>query len=201
MLQWQPGDQVLIEMMVFGKPFMTLPVTVVWDRPDELALWVADRTTYWHRVQLDGSGVPRVVSASAFAQLDTQLVPTTASGRTALVVVRPGRAHAIHLQWDMPGWRFRQWYVNLQTPFERTSRGIQSTDQFLDIVVDPGLTWRWKDEDELDEAVRLRRLSIGEAAAIRAEGEQVLLDIVNGRPPFSHAYTLWRPTPLNGAER
>lgn len=194
-MRWQPGDQVLVEMMDFGMPFMVLPVTVVWDRPDELVLWFAEGTPYRHRVQRDSSGIPRVASPSAFAQLDTQLVPTTAPGRTALVVLRPGRAHAVQLHWDMPGWRFRQWYVNLQTPFARTTHGIRSTDRFLDIVVDPDLSWRWKDEDEAQEAVRVGRLTSAEAAAIREEGERVVTDIEAGRPPFDRTYTQWRPDP------
>lgn len=195
MVRWRPGNQVLVEMMDFGMPFMRLPVTVVWDRPDELALWFADGTPYSHRVQGNGSGIPRVAPPAAFAQLETRLVPTTAPGRAALAVIRPGQAHAVQLHWDMPGWRFRQWYVNLQTPFERTTRGIRCTDRFLDIVVAPDRTWRWKDEEELDEAVRVDRLSTAEVAAIRAEGARVVLDIETGRSPFTDTYTQWRPDP------
>jgi hypothetical protein len=192
-VRWQPGDQMLVEMVDFGMPFMRLPVTVVWDRPDELALWFAEGTTYWHRVQRDGSAMPRVLSPAEFARLDTRFVSTTVPGRTALAVLRPGRAHAIQLHWDMPGWRFQQWYVNLQTPFERTTRGIRSTDQFLDIVVNPDQTWRWKDYGELDEAVRVDRLTTVEAAAIRSEGERVAGEIERGHSPFVRAYTQWRP--------
>ena len=127
------------------------------------------------------------------ATRDTHLVPTTAPGHTVLAMLVPGRSHAVQLHWDMPEWRFRQWCVNLQTPFELTRCGIRSTDRFLDIVVDPSLNWRWKDEDEVEEAVRVGRLTIAEAAAIRNEGERVIADIEAVRPPFSDAYTRWRP--------
>lgn len=195
MARWQPGDHVLLEMTDLGMTFMALPVTVAWDRPDELALWFADSTPYRHRVQADGSGIPRVVPFSTFEQLDTRLVPTTVPGRAALAVIRPGRAHAVQLHWEMPGWRFRQWYVNLQTPFERSATGIRSTDQFLDIVVAPNLTWRWKDADEIEEAVRVDRLAELDAAAIWAEAQRVVAEIEAGAPPFTTEYTAWRPDP------
>ena len=83
--------------------------------------------------------------------------------------------------------------ISSRPPCRGTQGGIRSTDRFLDIVVDPSLNWRWKDEDEVKEAVRIGRLTIAEAAAIRNEGKRVIADIEAGRPPFSDVYTRWRP--------
>ena len=52
-------------------------------------------------------------------------------------------------------WEQLSWYVNLQTPTIVADGRIDTTDQALDIVVSPDGEWRWKDEDELAEAVEL----------------------------------------------
>lgn len=195
MLPWQPGTAIVLEMMGFGVPFMTLPVTVAWDRPDALALWFADGTPYLDRLQPDGTGIPRVITADVFARLETHEVVRVAPGRTVLAVIQPGRSHAIQLHWEMPGWRFRQWYVNLQAPIERDEHGVRTTDHLLDLVVNPDFTWRWKDEDELAEGVDIGRVTPQDAERIRTEGERVLADLAARRPPFTSEYTGWRPDP------
>jgi hypothetical protein len=43
------------------------------------------------------------------------------------------------------------WYVTFQRPYRRMSLGIEAMDLMLDIVIEPGLSWRWKDREEFDE--------------------------------------------------
>jgi Protein of unknown function (DUF402) len=93
-----------------------------------------------------------------------------------LALIRWGRAHAVELLWDGETGDFAGWYVNLQEPLRRSPLGFDTDDLVLDIRVQPDGTWQWKDEDELQEAVRLGRFSEAEARAIRAEGERVLQD-------------------------
>jgi len=80
------------------------------------------------------------------------------------------------------------WYVNLQTPTVVRDDRVDTTDQALDIVVSPSGEWRWKDEDELDEAVELGIWTEREAAVIRAEGERVL-----EARPWPTGWESWRP--------
>lgn len=193
--RWRRGDVVQLEMMGFGVPFMALPVRVVGDSPGMTALFFQDGTAYRQLVQEDGSFVPRVMTAEVFGALTTRYVRMTQPGRSVFALVPDGRAYAIHLSWTTPEWTFRRWYVNLQTPLERIAAGFRSVDQFLDIVVRPGLTWSWNDENELAEAVEIGRLSQRDADAIRSEGERVVDDIEHRRWPFDGSMTSWRPDP------
>jgi hypothetical protein len=84
---------------------------------------------------------------------------------------RPGARHSIEVYWKLD-WAHWSWYVNLQSPVEVNGRCVDTTDQALDIVAKPDGSWRWKDEEELAEAVELGIWT--EAAEIRAEGERVL---------------------------
>ena len=113
-----------------------------------------------------------------------------------LLLVAPGDAFSVLLFWDGPNWNLSSWYVNLQTPFERTGLGIDFVDHFLDIVVGPDLSsWEWKDEDELHEATQLGLLSQSMANQIREAGERVIRRVKTGRSPFGDGWEKWRPEP------
>jgi uncharacterized protein len=112
------------------------------------------------------------------------LEPGTTS-REALALTRPGAAHSIYLFWD--DGRFSHWYVNLEEPLRRNAVGFDTFDHKLDLIVEADGAWRWKDEDELEEAARR---GILDAAAVRAEGERVL-----AAWPFPTGWEAWRPDP------
>ena len=99
----------------------------------------------------------------------------------------PGARHSIEIYWTLE-WEQLSWYVNLQTPTEIRNGWIDTTDQALDIVVSPAGEWRWKDEDELAEAVELGIWSEREAEEIRAEGARV----IDARP-WPTGWEEWRP--------
>jgi hypothetical protein len=194
-MSWCPGDSVVYEGTGLGKLLKVVPVRVVADEPHLLALYFAEGTTYLDRIMINGDPIPRVISPAAFADLATQMVKRQYPGRSLLVLTRPGDAHAVHISWEMPGWHFLNWYVNLQTPMERTERGFRSTDQYLDIVVQRDLSWKWKDEDELEEAVTAGCLIRKDADEVIREGERVVADVEAGRFPFDASLIGWRPNP------
>ncbi len=195
MQRWRSGDHVLYQTMIMGQPSATIPVTVVADEPDLLVLYLAPGTLHRWLVIGPGEPLPRVIPPDTFARMPKQYVIEEWEPSPILLVTQPGRAHAVHHNWSRPDWVFERWYVNLQDPVERWEKGFRTTDHFLDLVVQPDLTWRWKDEDELQEAVAVRRLSADSAREIRCEGERVVADILAGRPPFDGSWRDWRPDP------
>jgi predicted RNA-binding protein associated with RNAse of E/G family len=88
-------------------------------------------------------------------------------------------AHAIGHFWSDASDEFVGYYINLQAPLRRTPIGYDSFDHVLDIVVAPDGSWRWKDEDEFEEAIQLGLFTPDEAADIRAEGERVIARLSN----------------------
>jgi predicted RNA-binding protein associated with RNAse of E/G family len=87
--------------------------------------------------------------------------------------VRRGDAHSLWHFWD-EAWNFVCWYVQLQTPTFERENVLETTDHALDVIVEPDGTWRWKGEDDFAEAQALGIFTAEEAAAVRAEGEQVI---------------------------
>ena len=193
--RWSPGDRILYQALIMGQPSATIPVTVVADEPDLVALYLAPGTLHSWLVVGPGEPLPRVIPPTDFAQMAKQYVVEEWEPSPILLVTRPGQAHAVHHNWSQPEWRFQHWYVNLQDPLERRDWGFRTTDHFLDVVVQPDRSWRWKDEDELEQAVTVGRIGAELASEIRQEGERVVADVTAGRPPFDGSWRDWRPNP------
>jgi hypothetical protein len=106
-----------------------------------------------------------------------------------------GVAAAPILFWD-ERWRPRYWYVNLETPPTPTPIGFDFTDHVLDVLVSINRTTvTWKDEDELEQAIRLGLFTAREADRFRENGERAVERLVNREPPFDRDWTDWRPDP------
>ena len=157
------------------------PFRVVEDTPERLAFWTCEGASMKLPADPDGNRIRQ-------QRDDFTLVDEVWRGNDSLRIAIPGAAHSVLLWW-VEG-ELQGWYVNLETPLRRTSIGFDYLDQKLDLVVRPDGSWRWKDEDELAEAVELGILDRDEAAAVRAEGERVL-----AAWPFPTGWEEWRPDP------
>jgi len=168
--RFAPGDAILMRDVWRGEIHLACSVRVVQDTLDLLVTWLASGTPYKRPA----------VRALPFGQ---PLVDRPWSAPGALQLTRPGDAHSV--------WIFEDsWYVNLQEPLRRTALGFDTHDQLLDVVRSRDGRWRWKDEDELADAVRRGFVSEDEAAAIRAEGERVI-----AADPFPTGWEAWEPDP------
>jgi hypothetical protein len=106
--------------------------------------------------------------------------------RDQVCVARPGRAHSVFLFWQDDG-ELEHWYVNFERPLRRTPVGFDTFDEKLDLIVRPDGTYRWKDEDELEQAAAAGLL---DPDAVRAEAARVLEEW-----PFPTGWEDWRPDP------
>ena len=191
----RPGDQIIVRYRRLGPVTFAVPQTVVEDGPDLTILFTHAGTPIKERLQPDGTPIPREIAYDVRSEIPVVVGDGTWRWNHALTLLRPGDAHDIRLFWREEDWAFRGWYVNLQAPVKRVAVGFDTADHVLDISVDPALNWRWKDEDELADAVRIGRFSPDEAEAIRAEGERVIARIEGRTWPFDAGYEDWRPDP------
>jgi hypothetical protein len=190
---WREGETAVLRYRRLGPVSYALPARVVHDGPDHTALYLRPGTAIKKRVRPDGSAIARATSFTERHALPHLVGDGIWGARHALILVRPGDAHDIRLFWEETDWSFAGWYVNLQRPIVRTGIGFDTADHILDLRVSPDLSWEWKDETELAEAVAIDRFTAGEAAAIRAEGERVIAAIERRAWPFNAPYPAWRP--------
>jgi uncharacterized protein len=186
--QWLPGDITVLRGLGQNKIWYALPVIVVQDTPDLIAVfWRAGTKGKW-RIKATGDKV---------TPHDVRFTPLELHDRIwdktdVLMLIPPSAAHAIYVMWEAGQHHFLCWYVNLQEPILRTPISIDTRDHWLDIVISPHKQdWNWKDEDQLAEVVKLGILTDQDARNIRAEGERVLAMLKQNAPPFCDGWENW----------
>lgn len=126
--------------------------------------------------------------------LDWRLIEAHTPADRRLLAIHPaGAEHSVLAIWD-DDWRMLEWYINLESDLVRTETGYEYTDHFLDVIVVPDTSsWRWKDEDELAEALERGLVTQKQCAAFRGEGERALAWLMARRPPYDEPWEDWRP--------
>lgn len=177
----EPGDTVLLRSIYRGNVRFCFPYRYVGEWDGRLGIYCQPGN--------QGKRTRRADGASYLKVWVTDAPPADWVWQDAHVLrfMRPGDAHTVEVWWGLD-WGFRGWYVNLQAPLTVNGSFLDTTDWALDIVVEPDGTWRWKDEDDLDEAVALGIFDHEEAAAVRAEGERVI-----AAHPWPTGWEHWRP--------
>lgn len=112
-------------------------------------------------------------------------------GATILGFQIPDSYFSVYLFFEADG-LFRKWYVNFERPFQRTAIGFDTRDLLLDLVVQPDLTHRWKDEEEYDYGREIGLVDDTDHAEIEKAKHRVfaLLDQRSG--PFDEHWTSWK---------
>lgn len=190
-VQWHLGDVIVLRGVRYERIDFACPMFVVVDTPQQVAFYYPAGTKAKSLRNARGER-PTVQDlarhyTSQEPDLDTlRLVDTT--------WVKPGMAHAIYIMRDAGWGSFVRWYVNLQDPLRRTPIGYDTWDHLLDIEIRPDRTgWRWKDEEDLSEAVVAGLLTAEEARAARKEGEKVIHIFEQNQPPFCDGWENWSP--------
>ncbi len=190
--RFQPCEHIVIRDVLHGKTKVVLPAVVVADGPGMTVTWVPEGTPMLsadfgvdsHSLEAVRNQVAGNWTLKQRAWRDDGILRVTSPGLPwAMIVYREEE-------------RVKAWYVNLEQPLSRTPEGITISDRYLDIVIEPDRkSWRWKDEDELEEAVRLGLYSPEEAAQFRQDGLDAIERITSGGPPFDTSWADWQPDP------
>ncbi len=184
MRRWSPGDAVVVREVWHGQVFEARPSIVVQDGPEQTMLVVPGDISCGVPIGGDGAEL-------RLPDRPWHLEVRERSATPILSFAWPGTPYAV-LRWTTEQGT-PMWYVNLQDPLDRTPLGFDTVDHALDVIVELDGTWRWKDEDELAEAVEHGLFTLGEAAAFRADGERAVARILDREPPFDRDWSSWRP--------
>ena len=157
-----------------GRVWRAQACRIVEESPDLVALWIPKGAPF--RIPVGGLRIPG----------EEWELEDGATKRPQLCLARPGRAHSIYLFWRGEG-ELEHWYVNFEQPLRRTPLGFDTFDEKLDLIVRPDGSYRWKDEDELEQAAAVGLL---DPEAVRSEAARVLQEW-----PFPTGWEAWRPDP------
>lgn len=185
---FRPGEPILLRELWRGKVWSVRPVTIVEDSPRAIVIYTPAGS--FGLFPSDPDGRPLRIPADEWT-----LGERVSTEHHVLGIQAPGEHHGTLLIWDT-SWEFRSWYINIEEPFRRTQTGFDYKDLLLDIVAAPDLSsWRWKDEDEVAEAVARGVFSRQFASTLYAEGERAIARLIARKPPLDEPWEKWRPDP------
>jgi Protein of unknown function (DUF402) len=182
-VRWRPGETITWREVWRGTPWSTFDVRVVADEKDLLALYLAEGTQF--RFPPDGWPWP---GGHPWDRGDRRWI-----GHGPLILHRPGDAYTVWVFWRGADRAFAGWYINLQEPLRRTAHGVDTCDQELDIWIEPDGSWKFKDDELLDEWLVKGRFDAGEVARIREEGAHIGAALDRGERWWDERWSAWRP--------
>jgi Protein of unknown function (DUF402) len=186
---FSPGDAVTLREIWDGRVFYARPVTVVEDTAARSMFYVPP-SVHSLEPEDDAGATLRIPDR------DWRLEDHEVHHNPFLSFAFPETAYAVLASWDRETGAFRGWYINLQSPLRRTDLGFDTREHVLDVLIPPDRSsWRWKDEDELSQALAEGLFSEDEAAQFRAAGERAVEQVILREPPFDEEWEAWRPDP------
>ncbi len=112
-----------------------------------------------------------------------------------LILLEPPKYYACFLIWDQATDQFKCYYINFQLPYRRSHCGYDSLDLDLDLVIDPQLNWKWKDEADYQEAIREGGIRADWVKAIEETQSEIFDKLQKRCYPFDGTWLDWRPDP------
>jgi hypothetical protein len=187
------GQTILFREMWQGRPLSLRPEIVVQDTPELMAFYLPEGTVY-KRARSLSTGAP----ATAKDRFKQNVIPRKEQwlGGCRLRLSIPGACYSVLLFWNTAEWKLQRWYINMETPLQRSDFGFEYDDLLLDIVGVPDFSkWYWKDEEDLKEAVKTGFITREKAALLYKEGENAANWIQSGNSPFN-CWENWQPDPV-----
>jgi predicted RNA-binding protein associated with RNAse of E/G family len=184
--RFEPGETIALRQTWGGRVWAARPATVVEDAPDQTMLFVPVGS-FWMAPFRDGKRLK-------IPQSEFELVTQRYEDLHVLSFSWPDTWYAV-LLFLGPDGSAHSWYVNLEEPLRRTELGFDTLDHELDVIVELDGSWRWKDEDDLAEAIRRGVIPDQDEPRMRADGERAVRRILDREPPFDLDWTTWRPDP------
>ena len=173
--RFERGQTIVERHTMFDTPTMARPQRVVSDEDGVLASYWPIGTEWFGPNFADRRSALDEVAAGSVRWGLRRWVE-----HSVLELVRPDDPYSVLGFWNEQE-KFVGWYINLQDPMRRTPIGFDSRDHFLDLIVGEDLaSWIWKDEHELEGAVRMGFFTADEAVAFHRNGEVVVELVKNG---------------------
>ncbi len=156
--RWAAGDVIVRREVWRNRPWMAMQAVVVEDDLSALVLYVP-------------TGSPFAFEEGPWPTADGRHpwdgIRSSWAGHGALMLHFEGEPYAIWHFWSGQDRQFVGWYLNLQDPYRRTERGIDTLDHEIDIVVGPDGEFEVKDEDAFADCIEYGRFDHDVADRIR----------------------------------
>lgn len=191
---WEAGDIIAWRGVYQNRIWHALPVSVVKDTSQEIVFAILPGAACMFEVTYP-KGKKSGKRRWDFTDDDWQLAEFTWHTNRVLSILEPEKYYSIMHFWDHTSAEFLGYYVNFQQPFTRSHCGVDSLDLDLDLIIDPDLSFKWKDEDDYQAAINHGLISKEWINGIEDAKTEVFEKLEKRAYPFNGAWLDWKPDP------
>jgi hypothetical protein len=112
-----------------------------------------------------------------------------------LLLMEPEKYYGTIWFWEEVSGKFLCYYINFQTPFQRSKCGFDILDLELDIVIEPTYEWSWKDVDDYQRGIDCGIIRREWAQEIDSAKEEIFDKLEKRQYPFDGSWLDWLPDP------
>ena len=191
---WNPGDVIAWRGIYRNKVWHSQTVVTVKDTPGEMALaLLPGAECIAPEGYLNGKDVNK--RRWNFKDKDWALEKYQWHTNRLLLLGEPEKYYSVILFWNHASNEFDCYYINFQLPFQRSHCGIDSLDLDLDIIINPDLSWHWKDVEDYQKAIEHEVILPKWTQEIdKAKGE-IFERLEKRQYPYDGSWLNWMPDP------
>ena len=191
---WQPGDIITWRGIFNDRVWHAQPTVVVKDSPEELVLTLLPGTEC-----ATDENYPKGKKAGKrrweFMDNDWTLAKYTWHTNRLLLILEPETYYSAVYFWNHTSNEFICYYINFQQPFKRSHCGIDTLDLELDIIINPDLSYEWKDLEDYEKCISAGMIRPEWVQEIDKAKEDILERLAKRAYPLDGSWLDWKPDP------
>jgi hypothetical protein len=191
---WKRGDIIAWRAVFRNRVWSALSVIVVKDAPEEMVLTLppgAECMAEKDYAKGKKNGHRRWDFKDKAWELETYFW----RANRLLLLLAPQRYYSTIYFWNGSSNEFLCYYINFQLPFQRTHCGINTLDLELDLIINPDLSYEWKDVDDFQKATEHGIISPEWIQGIENAKPEIFDQLEKRQYPFDGSWLDWRPDP------
>ena len=191
---WKPGDIIVWRGIYRNRVWHVVTMIVVKDSPEEMVLaLVPGAERMGERDNMNGkkSGNRRW----DFKDKPWELEKFHWRTNRLLILLEPEKYYSTMYFWNDASNEFLCYYINFQEPFQRSHCGIDTLDLDLDLVINPDLSYEWKDIEDYRTAIE-KGIILPEWIKEIDKAKKEIFDKLEKRQyPYDGSWLNWMPDP------
>ncbi len=189
---WNPGDIVVRRGIFNQRLWHAQTAIVVHDTPAELALAILPGAEC---IVPEGylQGKQNGKRLWDFKHKPWRLERTSWHTNRLLLLLEPQKYYETIYFWDEASNEFACYYINFELPFQRSHCGIDTMDLELDLIIEPDMSWKWKDEQDYQKAIDHGIIPAEWLREIETAKGEILEKLAKREYPLNGSWLDWKP--------